>query len=57
MDTATIAIIVVVIVLVIIVLASAIKVFPEYQRGVIFRLGRLMRTQGPGHLLDHPHRR
>jgi regulator of protease activity HflC (stomatin/prohibitin superfamily) len=54
MDTATIAIIVVVVVLVIIVLASAIKVFPEYQRGVIFRLGRLMEPKGPGIFLIIP---
>ena len=54
MDTATIAIIVVVVVLVIIVLASAIKVFPEYQRGVIFRLGRLMDPKGPGIFLIIP---
>ena len=54
MDTATIAIIIVVVVLVIIVLASAIKVFPEYQRGVIFRLGRLMEPKGPGIFLIIP---
>ena len=54
MDTATIAIIVVVVALVIIVLASAIKVFPEYQRGVIFRLGRLMEPKGPGIFLIIP---
>ena len=54
MDAATIAIIVVVVALVIIVLASAIKVFPEYQRGVIFRLGRLMEPKGPGIFLIIP---
>lgn len=30
------------------VLLSAIKIVPEYERGVVFRLGRLMDTRGPG---------
>lgn len=30
------------------VLASALKVLREYERGVIFRLGRLIATKGPG---------
>lgn len=48
MDPGTVAAIVIVVVLVIIILASAIKVFPEYQRGVIFRLGRINPPKGPG---------
>ncbi|MBN1629097.1 MAG: slipin family protein [Thermoleophilia bacterium] len=48
MESSTIAVIVVVVVLVILILASAIKVFPEYQRGVIFRLGRINPPKGPG---------
>ncbi len=48
MDTGTLAAIIIVVVLVIIILSSAIKVFPEYQRGVIFRLGRLSPPKGPG---------
>jgi len=48
MDPGTVAAIVIVVVLVIIILASAIKVFPEYQRGVIFRLGRVNPPKGPG---------
>ena len=48
MESSTLAVIVVVVVLVIIILASAIKVFPEYQRGVIFRLGRINPPKGPG---------
>lgn len=36
------------IVLVIILLASAIKITREYERGVIFRLGRLVGGKGPG---------
>jgi regulator of protease activity HflC (stomatin/prohibitin superfamily) len=30
------------------ILLSAIKIVPEYERGVIFRLGRLMGARGPG---------
>ncbi len=48
MDPGTIAIIVIVVVLVIIIASAAIKVFPEYQRGVIFRLGRINPPKGPG---------
>jgi len=36
------------IVFVIIVAASAIKIVREYERGVIFRLGRLIGAKGPG---------
>ncbi len=32
----------------IIILASAIRILREYERGVIFRLGRLIPTKGPG---------
>jgi regulator of protease activity HflC (stomatin/prohibitin superfamily) len=42
------AIIIIVVVLLIIILSAAIKVFPEYQRGVIFRLGRVNPPKGPG---------
>ncbi|MCX8033581.1 MAG: slipin family protein [Thermoleophilia bacterium] len=48
MDPGSIAAIIIVIVLVIIILSAAIKVFPEYQRGVIFRLGRVNPPKGPG---------
>jgi regulator of protease activity HflC (stomatin/prohibitin superfamily) len=48
MDSGTIATIVIIVVLVIIILSAAIKVFPEYQRGVIFRLGRINPPKGPG---------
>jgi regulator of protease activity HflC (stomatin/prohibitin superfamily) len=54
MDVGTIVVIVIVVIVVIIILASAIKVFPEYQRGVIFRLGRLMPPKGPGIFLIIP---
>jgi regulator of protease activity HflC (stomatin/prohibitin superfamily) len=54
MDPAIIAVIIIVVVFLIIILASAIKVFPEYQRGVIFRLGRLTPPKGPGIFLIIP---
>jgi regulator of protease activity HflC (stomatin/prohibitin superfamily) len=34
--------------IVLVVVVSAIKIVPEYERGVIFRLGRLMGARGPG---------
>ncbi|WP_457639009.1 slipin family protein [Persephonella sp.] len=40
--------IIVLAVLIIIFLASAIKILPEYERGVIFRLGRVIGAKGPG---------
>jgi regulator of protease activity HflC (stomatin/prohibitin superfamily) len=48
MSTAAIVGIVVAVIILLILLAMSIKVFPEYQRGVIFRLGRLMPPKGPG---------
>jgi regulator of protease activity HflC (stomatin/prohibitin superfamily) len=39
---------------VIIVLSAAIKIVQEYERGVIFRLGRLVDTRGPGLILLIP---
>ena len=44
-----------IIVLVVFMLGSmAIKIVPEYERGVIFRLGRLIGTKGPGLFLIIP---
>jgi regulator of protease activity HflC (stomatin/prohibitin superfamily) len=54
MSNGAIAGIVIVVIIAIIILASAIKVFPEYQRGVIFRLGRLTPPKGPGIFLIIP---
>ncbi|MCS7170237.1 MAG: slipin family protein, partial [Candidatus Kapabacteria bacterium] len=34
--------------LAIIVLTSALRILNEYERGVIFRLGRLIGSKGPG---------
>jgi regulator of protease activity HflC (stomatin/prohibitin superfamily) len=41
-------------VLVVFFLASAIKILREYERGVIFRLGRVIKTKGPGLILLIP---
>ncbi len=41
-------------VLIVLFLASAIKVLKEYERGVIFRLGRIINTKGPGLILLIP---
>lgn len=45
---------IVIIVLVIMFLASAIRVLNEYERGVIFRLGRIIDTKGPGLIILIP---
>jgi len=44
----------IVVVAVLILLMLAIKIVPEYERGVIFRLGRLVGTKGPGFFLIIP---
>ncbi|HEX6844571.1 MAG TPA: SPFH domain-containing protein, partial [Actinomycetota bacterium] len=41
-------IVAIVVVLVVLFLVNAIKIVPEYQRLVVFRLGRLLATKGPG---------
>jgi regulator of protease activity HflC (stomatin/prohibitin superfamily) len=46
--------IVIVVVLVLLILASAIRILNEYERGVIFRLGRLIGAKGPGLILLIP---
>jgi regulator of protease activity HflC (stomatin/prohibitin superfamily) len=46
--------IIVVIVLVVMFLASAIRILNEYERGVIFRLGRIIDTKGPGLIILIP---
>ena len=43
-----------IIILVIMFLSSAIKILKEYERGVIFRLGRVIKTKGPGLILLIP---
>ncbi len=55
MDLTTILIIVfIIIVFLIAFLAAAIRIMPEYQRIVIFRLGRLLGIKGPGLVLIIP---
>ncbi|NBG88501.1 slipin family protein [Isachenkonia alkalipeptolytica] len=39
---------IVLIVILFLLLKMAIKIFPEYERGVLFRLGRLVTVKGPG---------
>ncbi|MFO7986893.1 MAG: slipin family protein [Desulfatiglandaceae bacterium] len=41
-------------VLVVLFLVSAIKILKEYERGVIFRLGRVIKTKGPGLIILIP---
>lgn len=43
-----------VVILVAIILSAAIKILPEYERGVIFRLGRIQRLKGPGLIVIIP---
>ncbi len=42
------------VVLVVLFLVSAIKILREYERGVIFRLGRVIKTKGPGLIILIP---
>ncbi|NSW86914.1 MAG: slipin family protein [Syntrophobacteraceae bacterium] len=44
----------IVVILVVLFLANAIRVLNEYERGVIFRLGRVLRAKGPGLILLIP---
>jgi regulator of protease activity HflC (stomatin/prohibitin superfamily) len=46
--------IIAVIILVILFLANAVRVLNEYERGVIFRLGRVIQAKGPGLILLIP---
>ncbi len=43
-----------IVVLVVLFLWSAIKILREYERGVIFRLGRVIKTKGPGLIILIP---
>ncbi len=43
-----------IVILVLLLLASAIRVLREYERGVIFRLGRLIKAKGPGLIILIP---
>ena len=52
--TVAIAVIAVVAVFIVIILAASIRILREYERGVIFRLGRLIAQKGPGLILLIP---
>jgi regulator of protease activity HflC (stomatin/prohibitin superfamily) len=54
MSTSTIVIIIVIVLLLLIFLPMTIKIVQEYERGVIFRLGRLTGAKGPGLFLIIP---
>ena len=54
MDNTGIIIIVVVVILLLIIVPMAVKIVTEYERGVIFRLGRLVGARGPGLFLIIP---
>jgi len=43
-----------IVVLVLFILSSSIKIIPEYERAVLFRLGRLVNVRGPGLILIIP---
>ncbi len=45
---------IIIIILALILLVKAIKIVKEYERGVVFRLGRLLRAKGPGLFLLIP---
>src|SRR3954469_20566758 len=51
---AALAVIVVVLIFFLIVFFAAVKVVQEYERGVVFRLGRLLGPRGPGLILLLP---
>lgn len=48
------AIIIIIVIFLAIVLFSAVKIVQEYERGVVFRLGRLVDARGPGLILLIP---
>jgi regulator of protease activity HflC (stomatin/prohibitin superfamily) len=52
--TVALAIIAVIALLIVILLAASIRILREYERGVIFRLGRLIAQKGPGLILLIP---
>jgi regulator of protease activity HflC (stomatin/prohibitin superfamily) len=52
--TVVLAIIAVLILFLLIVLAASVRILREYERGVIFRLGRLLGQKGPGLILLIP---
>ena len=45
---------IVIVLFIIFVLSSAIRILREYERGVVFRLGRLISVRGPGLIILIP---
>ncbi|GAF84627.1 unnamed protein product, partial [marine sediment metagenome] len=43
-----------ILIIVLLILSQAVKILREYERGVIFRLGRLVGAKGPGLILLIP---
>ena len=43
-----------IVVLVVMFLATAVKILKEYERGVVFRLGRVIKAKGPGLIILIP---
>ncbi|HPA59878.1 MAG TPA: SPFH domain-containing protein, partial [Synergistales bacterium] len=41
-------------IIIVVLLASALRIIPEYQRAVVFRLGRYVGTKGPGLVIVIP---
>src|SRR5438874_4676962 len=54
MDFGTVSIIVVVLVIALVAIFSSLRITNEYERGVVFRLGRLSALKGPGLFLIIP---
>ena len=54
MDSGILVALIAIVVFVVIILSAAIKITQEYERGVIFRLGRYVGTRGPGLVLLIP---
>ncbi len=48
MEFGTLAVVAVIVVLVVVIAFSSIRIANEYERGVVFRLGRLIALRGPG---------
>jgi regulator of protease activity HflC (stomatin/prohibitin superfamily) len=53
-DIASIVPMIFLIIVAIVLASNAIKILPEYERGVLFRLGRLKATRGPGLVIIIP---
>ncbi len=48
MNLISLPVLIVIVILVLLLVRSAVKIVPEYERGVIFRLGRIQASKGPG---------